>query len=486
LRYAQAVSDPLAENARGEAELVRQLATLAFAGVEPSTGSALQAAVWWNGLMRLGVVPPLCVVHDLGTLLSRPRGVRLPAAGEPRPGRRAATEAAVLTRYRGLLEAVAGSETRAALDGAVALRDEVIVILLARLLGDLDRRWQSGGRHAGMLPALPLASPLYSRPTPELVRQQSPAWALGFLKALGDEQGILLVRLEQTEMGVFRLFGVSQAGALPELPELYQLASTVGAGQIAEFSLQLLPSLLETKRAAAVQRFAVDGYASVERRGSVDALLPSELAHDPDTFAQRALSEELLYYGHERPHEGQKRSHGILIDASASMRGAREVVARGLGLALAKKLALMGGEVWLSFFDSRLHRRIEASALAGRELPYLLCFRSEQGRNYGRVFLELRDELARPGHDVGGHQVAITFITHGECHIPLATVQALRRHAALYGIFVLPSQPLDLEYLPLLSGHQIISAESIAQPSERRRRGLDVVNDVVATTRGGA
>ena len=302
---------------------------------------------------------------------------------------------------------------------------------------------------------------------------------------MSDDQGILLVRLEQTETGVFRLFGVSPTGTLPDLPELFQLASTVGAGQIADFSLQLLPSLLETKRAAAVQRFAVDGYASVERRGSVDALLPSELAHDPDTFAQRALGDELLYYGHERPHEGHKRTHGILIDASASMRGAREVVARGLGLALAKKLALMGGEVWLSFFDSRLHRRVEAAALGGRELPYLLCFRSEQGRNYGRVFGELRDELARPG-DVAGRQVAITFITHGECHIPTAIVQGLRRQAAVYGIFVLPSQPLDLEYLPLLSGHQVISSESIAHPADRRRRALDVVQDVVASTRSTA
>jgi hypothetical protein len=476
--------DHLADSARGEAELARQLATLAFAAVEPAAGTALQAAVWWNGLVKLGLSPPLVVVHDLGLLLSRPRGARLREAGAPRiPGRLPGAEAAAVSRYRILLEAVAASEARTALEGAVALRDEVVVILLARLLGDLHRRWAVGERTVGLLPMLPLASPLYGRPIADLRRQQSADWAIGFLKALGDEQGILLVRLEQTELGVFRLFGLSSSATLPELPELYQLASTVGAGQIAEFSLQLLPSLLETKRAAAVQRFAVDGYASVERRGSVDALLPGELAHDSEIFAQRALSEELLYYGHQRPNEGHKRTHGILIDASASMRGSREVVARGLGLALARKLTLLGGEVWLSFFDSRLHRRVEAAALGGRELPYLLCFRSEQGRNYARVFGELRDELARPGRDSSGRQVAITIITHGECHIPLAVMQALRRHAAVYGIFVLPTQPLDLEYLPLLSGHQIISAESIAHPADRRRRALDVVSDVVASTR---
>jgi hypothetical protein len=333
------------------------------------------------------------------------------------------------------------------------------------------------------LPVLPLASPLYHRPIADLRRRHPPDWALGFLRSLADEQGIVILRLQQTELGVFRLFGVA-AGAAPDLPALYQLANTTGAGQIADFSLQLLPSLLETKRAAAVQRFAVDGYASVERRGSVDAILPSELAHEPDTFAQRALGDELLYYGHERPHEGQRRSHGILIDASASMRGQREVVARGLALALARKLGLLGGDVWLSFFDNRLHRRIEAAALAGRELPYFLCFRSEHGRNYSQVFSEVRDEVARPGRQRPQREVAITFITHGECQIPLGLVQAIRRSATLFGIFVLPSQPLLLDYLPHLSGHQLITPESMADPAELRRRGLAVVKDVVATASG--
>ena len=476
------MTDPVAEAARAEAELARQLATLVYAGVQGSTATALAAAVWWNGLLRLGLSPPLVAVHDLGLLLSRPRGLGLvPAAA---PARGAAADGAVLGRYRALLEAVASFPAEADLENAVGLRDELVVILLARLFGDLERRARAAARTAPLLPTLPLASPLYARPPQELRAGQSPAWALDFLKALADERGIVLLRLQQTELGVFRLFGVPPTGA-PDLPALYQLAHTIGAGQIADFSLQLLPSLLETKRAAAVQRFAVDGYASVERRGSVDAILPSELAHEADTFAQRALGDELLYYGHERPHEGQRRSHGILIDASASMRGQREVVARGLGLALARKLGLLGGEVWLAFFDSRLHRRIDAASLAGRELPYFLCFRSEHGRNYARVFADVLQELTRRDRDSLRREAAITFITHGECHIPTATVQALRRTAAVYGIFVLPSQPLSLDYLPLLSGHQIITAESIALPTDRRRRALDVVRDVVAVTRKG-
>jgi len=134
--------------------------------------------------------------------------------------------------------------------------------------------------------------------------------------------------------------------------------------------------------------------------------------------------------------------------------------------------------------DSRLHRKIAAGTLGGHDLPYLLCSRSERGRNYARVFQDLLAELE---HDTGHRrrEVALTIVTHAQCHIPRPTVEALARRASLYGVFVLPSQPLNLDYLPLLSGHQIITAESIAEPTERRRRALDVVSDVVAATRRG-
>jgi hypothetical protein len=177
--------------------------------------------------------------------------------------------------------------------------------------------------------------------------------------------------------------------------------------------------------------------------------------------------------------------HALLVDASASMRGVREVFARGLGLALAKKLQLVGVEVWFSFFDSRLHRRVDARALGGRELPYLLGFRSERGRNYARAFEELRAELARPAARAH-EEVAVTFITHAECRVPVDTVESLARLASLYGVFVLPSRPLDLPYLPLLRGHQVVTVESLAEREAQRRRALEVVNAVVGAGPGGA
>jgi hypothetical protein len=76
------------------------------------------------------------------------------------------------------------------------------------------------------------------------------------------------------------------------------------------------------------------------------------------------------------------------------MRGKRQVFARGLALTLVKKLGLEGDEVWLRFFDSRLHEVVKARA-GGFPVPYLLSFRSERGRNYGKVFRQLLLELTR-------------------------------------------------------------------------------------------
>jgi hypothetical protein len=381
---------------------------------------------------------------------------------------------------------VAASDTLAPLEGTF-LRDEVVIVLLARLLDDVHRRLVAGARPVRLVPELPLTSELYAQRPAILARERNPDWAMAAIRLCADNAAALTARLEQIDLGPLRLSGLFPVGNAPiDLADLHQLVSTVGVAGIADFSLQLLPSLLETKRHSASQQFAIDGYSSIERRGQLDALLPSELAHDDEVFAHRALSEELLYYGHERIQEGSKRVHGILIDASASMRGARAVFARGLGLALAKKLALVlaGGQVWLRFFDSRLHQKVDASALGGTQLPYFLCFRSERGRNYARVFEQLGSELRRPGARAN-RDVAITFITHAECHIPRPLVESLAQDAALYGIFILPTKPLALDYLPLLRGHQVVTADSLVSTAEKRRRALEIVTDVVATIPAG-
>jgi hypothetical protein len=473
----------MAADDRTDAELRRQLATLIYSQVRPAGPADAVAAVgWWNLVARLGFRVPLVVIHDLGLLLSGGRFAR--GREVRREGMLGGVGAPIMGRYQAFLSRLAEAEAIDEL-GAAPLSDDTLAVILARLVGDLYLRWP-GRPRLELVGDLPSTSPSFGEAASDLARANDPAWALTFVQRLVDQERAVLARLEQVEAGTVRLLGLfAMAGGgaeLGDLADLYRFVGTAGAADVVDFSLQLMPSLLETKRRPAAQRFSIDGYASVERRGHVDTLLPVELAHDDEVFTQKALSDDLLYYGHERQHETPNRLHYILVDGSASMRGAREVFARGLALALAKKLSLAGGrgaEVWLRFFDSRLHPRLDVLRMARRDLPRLLGFRSERGRNYARVFSDLTAEVGRLVREEG-RDVAVTFVTHGACHIPVATVQALADKAHLYGIFVLPSKPLDLEYLPLLHRHQVVTAASLAGTGGRRRRALEIVDDAAS------
>jgi hypothetical protein len=467
----------VADDSRNEGELRRQLATLGYSQLRSATtADAVGAVGWWNLLARLGLPLPLVVVHDLGLLLSGGGG-----AAKREVIRDGVPAGGVLARYQSLLARFADTDTIEEL-GTTPIGDETLAVILARIIGDIYLRWHGRSR----LPApaaLPTSAPAYDLSHAELARAHDPAWALPFIQRVCEQERTLLARLQQLELSAVRLFGLFPIdGTAADLADLIHVVGSAGAADVVDFSLQLMPSLLETKRKPAAQRFSIDGFASVERRGNVDALLPSELAHDDDVFVLKALSDDLLYYGHERQNEVARPLHYILVDGSASMRGAREVFARGLALALAKKVSLVGGsnaDVWVRFFDSRLHPRIDLGRSARRDLPRLLSFRSQRGRNYARVFADLAAEVGRLARDEG-RDVAITFITHGTCQIPIATVKALAANARLYGIFVLPSGPLELDYLPLLHRSQVVTAASLGRTAEKRRRALEIVEDAAS------
>ena len=283
------------ETEAGDRELGRQLATLSYSQLTPAVrADAITAAGWWNLLGRLGLRIPLVVVHDFGLVLS---GGRLGAARQIRHDGAGGPQ---LARYQSLLARVAAADAIAEL-AAAPLKDEMLAVILARLLGDVYLRWVSRGPTPYELPT---ASAIYEIDREALARAHDPSWALGFIQRLIEHERGVLARLDQIEAGSLRLLGLFSAeGGAADLTDLYRLVGAAGATDVVDFSLQLLPSLLETKRRPAAQRFSIDGYVSIERRGNADALLPGELAHDDDVFEQKALSDDLLYYGHERQNE---------------------------------------------------------------------------------------------------------------------------------------------------------------------------------------
>ena len=134
---------------------------------------------------------------------------------------------------------------------------------------------------------------------------------------------IPLLEIEQIDVDTLRLLSLFVAGAgdvgMLDLADLYQVIADSGLADIVDFSLELVPSLLEVHRDSGQQTFGVDGYAGIERVGHLDNLMLSQLAYDEEVFLRKFVDRELFYYTHEKQYESERRVHHI--DGSASMRG---------------------------------------------------------------------------------------------------------------------------------------------------------------------
>lgn len=464
--------------------------------VQTDTPMAIvRASAWANSLARMGVHLPLFLVHDIGVMLSMSRG----AGGyvlRPRESQLARVQLPgnikpLLDQYRRLLDNIAQSEVTERLAG-LRLRDEMVAVLLSRILGDTYNRWRDRSKAAGVEP-LPLdLGVLGEIDFADHFRDFDPRSLWGFVEHLVAQSMHIYTQVELIDLDTVRLLGLfkedsasgSEAlGGAIDLVDLFAALGSPEANDVANFSLDLLPSVLETRRTTGAQTFAVDGYASIERKGNIDSLVLSELAYDREIFEQKVVDSELLYYGRDKQREEERRLQYLLIDCSASMRGQRQVFARGLALALIKKLTLEGDEIWVRFFDSRLHETIKIARSGQVPVPYLLSFRSERGRNYGKVFRQLLVEVTRLRREQK-RRVVMYIITHGQCHIEPELTSALKQQAFLYGVVCLPSSDQLPDFVPLLDRSQIVSADALTSRAERQRRALDIVGDATRAPRG--
>jgi hypothetical protein len=472
--------------------LARQVASLALSHVQVDNPmAAVRAAAWANAMARLGVHLPLFVVHDLGVLLTVPRGAGgwVIRAREDQLGQLQLPPATRqhLAQYRQLLEHVAGSEVVEKLAGW-RVRDELVAVLLTRALGDVYHRWRERGKAAGVEP-LPLDATVYADVDfASHFRDFEPRPLWGLVEHLAREAMHVYTCVELIDLDTVRLLGMFRddaggaAGGALDLVDLLASLGSPEAHDVAAFSLDLLPSVLETRRATAAQTFSVDGYASLERKGAVDSLVLSELAYDREIFEQKVADDELLYYGREKHQEDERRLQYILVDSSASMRGRRQVFARGVALTLVKKLLLSGDEVWVRFFDSRLHEVHKLARASAVPVPYLLSFRSERGRNYGKVLRQLLVELTRV-HREQRRRIVVYLVTHGQAHLEPELIGALRRLAFVYGIVILPSTDELPEFVGALDRQQVVTADALASRAGRQRRALDIVGDAAERAR---
>jgi hypothetical protein len=298
----------------------------------------------------------------------------------------------------------------------------------------------------------------------------------------------ILTVADALDLDTLRLLGVlgtEGGGGVGVQVDLLAAMASPAAHDVVNFSLEILPSVLETKTRPGASTRAGFGCGGLGTRGSMDNLVLTELAWDADDFARRVIDNEVLYYTKETEREPAGRRHVLLIDASASMRGDRQVFARGMALATAKKLMLEGEDVAVRFFDSRLY---DAHLARGGNLPtpYVLSFTGERGRNPARVFSDLVTVLDI--ESVRDHrEVVLHVFTHAALYIPRDLIQTLKRSAKVGIVFILPSGgELDLDYLDLLDTYWVVDHETLKSQGARANKARDILGEIGAKRDGGA
>lgn len=461
-----------------------QLAGLALRAVPSGSSTVrMRAARWHNLLHRLGLHLPFVVVHDFGQLVSYSAqdtgaigidDVALKNMGAP------PELAELLEGYAALVKRLDQSEVirRAR---SWRLSDDVIAVLVAKVLMLVHKGWPEGRKQAYARQELPTDADEYEYAYIRH-RLEPDDWQyfIRFFETLLAHGLKVRHAVEQIDLDTLRLlamFGGAEFGNSPlELVDLMGLFTMPMVNDIVNFSLQILPSVLETKKQKDAQTYSMDGFDGIERVGNLDNLMLSEFAYDEDIFLRKFTDNELYYYGRERAREEEQKIHYLLVDASASMRGRRTVFARGVAMAMIKKLMLKNERPLFRFFDSRLYETVQVGVDA-HSVPYLLSFKSERGRNYKKVFEQVLFDCRRL-KEREHKEIIVTFFTHGQCHLPDELVLRLREIVHLFGIYILPGEKLDLSYVTHLNKYQVVREDSLTNTHQRSRAAKHILGQV--------
>lgn len=470
----------------GDPSVTGPLGSLALSIVRPgSTVLALRAVKWHEGLARLGVVLPFFLVHDVGLLFAAAREhIDVNKRCDPATISRGLPDLLRLSdSYQRILDELSQSEVvkRAS---ELKMSDDLVIVLLSRLLGTLTSRINMGPAYQARVPVDASLFERIDQQLPTLFMAARRNFEMSTLQALEVARLHVLTMTDALDLDTLRLFGMLGAdgtgGALAQV-DLLAAFQSPEANDVVNFSLEILPSVLETKTRRAAGTTAAHGYNGIGTRGSIDSLVLTELAWDDIELVRRLVDNEVLYYAREQSRDEQRRVHYMLVDASASMRGDRQTFARGMAIATAKKLLLEGEDVAFRFFDARLY---EIHRAHGDKLPtaHVLSFKGERGRNPARVFAELATDLDL-ARQRDPRSPVIHLFTHAALYIPREMVQAVRKFAHIAGVFILPSGgKLDLDYLDLLDAHWVIDHATLSSGSARANAARSILDQ----TKGAA
>ena len=462
-------------NNRNTAGIIGSLALSVVRPGAPTIG--LRALRWQCDLESIGVRLPFFVVHDIGILFAIPRGNY--AIGFRVDTREIAQQPRAQEQYEAYLAFVNEIASCEASRRAANLRlsDHMVCTILCKLLAKVSSKTSKDPDYQT---SVVFDAALFDGIDSSLVslfREHDRSFELDALSALVIGRLYVLTVADALDLDTLQLLGVlgtasSNSAAL--LVDMLAAVSSPAAHDVVNFSLEILPSVLETKTRPGASTRAGFGYSGVGTRGTLGDLCLTELAWDDEDFVRRVQDNEVLYYTREVEREPSGKRHVLLIDASASMRGDRQVFARGLALATAKKLLLEGESVTVRFFDARLYEPRPAQR-DNLPTPYVLSFVGERGRNARQAFSELITSLnIEAANDQ--KQVILHVFTHAALYVPRDVVQALSKIARLDMVFILPSGgSLELDYLDLLSSHHVVDYETLVSRSARANKARELL-----------
>ncbi|BCU77125.1 hypothetical protein [Luteolibacter sp. LG18] len=172
--------------------------------------------------------------------------------------------------------------------------------------------------------------------------QDSKALLTGLAKLNKDSlESLLRTGLEQPEL--FRPLLVEAAPALQEnRPLLDELAAAGGEeGLAAAVAKRAIAMVNFPGRFGIPNELPVGGISDITNRGTVDRLLPGELAWDDLVLAARLVHNEALYFRREDPPQDTPLRHTVLLDRGLRLWGRRRVLSLGVALGLAHHPALL-------------------------------------------------------------------------------------------------------------------------------------------------
>jgi WD domain, G-beta repeat len=339
---------------RTDAPLRAHLLTLPLSHAEPPTPA--RPAAWLRSAAAAGVRPPLSLVQDLGALLTQPRSrLRLARPAHLPPGVDTSAYLNLLTRLaeRPLLRELSAWD----------ISESVAGVVIARLVEGLSfpEIYNVPGGVEAMAFAQRLGAELSKADAGRIWREAETAERPSLSQLLPTDAlariEANLRRLDADELRFLHQYGPRFAGAPDprEMLDLFNLLDLPPAVRLAlNQVLRLLPRVSQAmNKGGGMQTYAMGGYAGLTHKGSLDSLVPTELAYPSQMFLHRLLNQEALYYGRESEQERQREITYVVTQAGLDVRGDVDVLMRALTLALAQAMQGRGHEVRQGFVGSR-------------------------------------------------------------------------------------------------------------------------------------